>query len=104
MSLFIFFGCIACGILVSQSECGPIPPVLAAQSLSQCTTREVPHTFHLVRLEISHPHHQSRGHVLITSCKQLLDLTDEISTIQFIVNINPKTVDDQSLVEVCGHT
>lgn len=81
----------------------PSPSVLAAQSLSQCTIREVPHTFHLVRLEISHPHHQSRSHVLINSCKQLLDLTDGISTIQFIIIINPKTVDDQSLVEVCGH-
>ena len=41
--------------------------------------------------------------MLINSCKQLLDLTDQISTIHFIIIINPKTVDDQPLVEVCGH-
>ena len=39
---FLYFGCVACGILVSWPGTEPVPCTLEAQSLNHWTTREVP--------------------------------------------------------------
>ena len=40
---FLYFGCLACGILVSWPGIEPVPRTLEAQSLNHWTTRKSPH-------------------------------------------------------------
>ena len=44
--LFIYFGNMACGILVLQPGIEPVPPAVEAWSLNHWTSREVPGNFY----------------------------------------------------------